>query len=69
MPLPDLQQEDDLHMSLSHKFAPQPSTVSDITKDFLVSANPPTRFNHSCELRKGEEFESTSEFHEHHNFE
>jgi len=60
MSLPDLDQENDLPMSLSLAFDPQTSTPRDFTKEALDSTNPPTHFNHSCEFEEGEEFESAS---------
>ena len=68
MSLPNLKQENDLHMSLFHDRAPETSTPRDVTEDVLNSTNPPTSFNHSCEFEEGEEFESVSEFNEHHEF-
>ena len=42
MPLPNLQQENDIPMSLFYDFAPQISTLMDVTEDVLVStAHPP----------------------------
>jgi len=41
IPLSDVEQKNDLSMSLSPNFTPQPSTLRDITEDNLVSPEPP----------------------------
>jgi len=68
MPLPALEQKNDLLMSLFHDFAPQTSIAKDATKDVQVSVDPPTPSNHSYEFKEGEELESASEFNEHRGF-
>ena len=48
-------------MCLSHDLPPYTSSQKDVTDDVLVSADPPTPFNHSCEFEVGEDLGSPSE--------
>jgi len=61
MPLPSLEQESDLPLSLSPDLAPEFSTPTDATEDFLVSAIPPATLNDSFKFEDGEESNRPSE--------
>jgi len=61
MPLPSLEQESDLPVSLSPNLALHTSSPKDVTEDVLVSANPPTPFNHSHEFEVVEDLKNPSE--------
>jgi len=61
MPLPSLEQESELPMSLSQDLAPYTSSPKDVTEDILVYADPPILFNDSCEFEVGEQFDTASE--------
>ena len=58
MPFSDLEQENDLIMSLSPDLAP--STPRDVTEDILISTDAPTPFVQSFKFGKGEEFKNAS---------
>jgi len=47
MSLPSLDQEGDFLTSLSQDLVPHTSSPMDVTKDVLVSADPPAPFHHS----------------------
>jgi len=61
MPLPSLEQESDLPMSLSYDLTPHTSSPKDVPEDVLISSDPPTTLNDFCEFQEGEDFENLSE--------
>jgi len=61
MPLPSLEQESSIPTSLSQDLAPHTSSAKGITKDVVVSSNPPALFHHSREFEEGEDLKSASE--------
>ena len=60
-PLPSLEQENDLPMSLSPDLAPCTSAPKGITDDVLVSADPPTTLNNFYEFDVGEHYDTICE--------
>ena len=58
MPLPSLEQENDLPMSLSQDLASHTSSPMEVTDDILVPFEPPAPFNNSSEFEVGEDLES-----------
>jgi len=61
MTLPNLEQENDLCMSLSTDLASLISSLKDVTEDVLVYVNLPTTLNDFCELDVGEQSNTVSE--------
>ena len=61
MPLPSLEQENGLPVSLSRDLTPEPSLPKDVAKDVLVSADPHSPFTNSFEFEESEEFERRNE--------
>ena len=61
MPLPSVLQDGDFLTSLSQDLAPHTSSPTDITKDVLASADPPTTLNYSFEFEEGDECGNPSE--------
>lgn len=61
MPLPSLEPDSDLPMSVSQDLSPHTSSPKGITEDVLVSADPLAPFNHSSEFEVGEDLENPSE--------
>jgi len=61
MPLPSLESESDLLMSLSPNLATYTSSPKDVTVDIQISSNPPTTVNYFCEFQEGGDLKSASE--------
>ena len=61
MYLPSLDQESDLHMSLSPELAPRTNSPKGITDNVLVYVDPPTSLNDFCEFVVGEQSNTVSE--------
>jgi len=61
MPLPSLEQESDLPMSVSPNHAPHTNSHKIITDDVLVFSNLPTILNDSFEFEVGEDLVNPSE--------
>jgi len=57
MPLHNLEQQSDLHTSLSPDIASLTSSPKDVTEDVLAYADLPAPFTHSREFEAGEDFE------------
>lgn len=57
MPLPGLEKERSLYMSLSQDLTPHTSSPEDV----LVPSDPPTTLNDFCEFKVGEDLENPSE--------
>ena len=62
IPLPSLEQESDLRISLSQDLASHSSSPKDVTEDILIFVDPPAPFNHSCEFEVDEDLGNPSEF-------
>jgi len=54
MPLPSVEQESDLPISLSQHLTPYTSLPKDVTEVVLLYAYPPAPFDDSCEFGMGE---------------
>ena len=61
LPLPSLERQSDLPMSLPPNLAPHTSSHTDVTDDVLIYADPPTTLHDSSEFEAGRALESASE--------
>ena len=61
MPLPSLELENGLPMSLSYGLSPKPSSHNDVSDDVLIYADPPSPFNDSFEFEVGVDVENANE--------